>query len=104
MESVMIKGFDFEHDTKTYHCSVEPLRGQAWWWFNVSGDPNRYAPFHAAGSDTRDSVKTRIVEYYANHIARRLAPPVPRGRWQRQGAPATPAVPAPAAAPADPVA
>jgi hypothetical protein len=101
MESVMIKGFEFEHDSKTYHCSVEPLRaqgGEAWWWFNVSGDPNRYAPFHAASSDTRDSVKTRIVEYYTNHLARRLAPPVPRGRWQRQGqgAPAPAATPAPA--------
>lgn len=92
----MIKGFDFEHDSKTYHCCVEPLRGEAWWWFNVSGDANRYAPFHAAGSDTRDSVKTRIVEYYANHIARRLAPPVPRGRWQKQGTAAPAAQPAPA--------
>lgn len=96
METVMIKGFDFEHDSKTYHCSVEPLRGDSWWWFNVSGDPNRYAPFHAAGSDTRDSVKTRIVEYYANHIARRLAPPVPRGRWQRPESAAPAAAPAPA--------
>jgi hypothetical protein len=98
MESVMtIKGFDFEHDSKTYHCTVAPLRPQgdeAWWWFNVSGDPNRYAPFHAAKSDTRDSVRTRIVEYYANHIARRLAPPVPRGRWQKPAAAA--AAPAPA--------
>jgi hypothetical protein len=103
MESVMIKGFDFEHDSKTYHCSVEPLRaqgGEPWWWFNVSGDPNRYAPFHAAGSDTRDSVKTRIVEYYTNHLARRLAPPVPRGRWQRQGQGAA-AAPAATPAPAD---
>jgi hypothetical protein len=101
MESVMIKGFDFEHDSKTYRCSVEPLRpsgGEPWWWFNVSGDPNRYAPFHASSSDTRDSVKTRIVEYYANHIARRLAPPVPRGRWQRQGAGAAEAAAAPAPA------
>jgi hypothetical protein len=99
MESVMIKGFDFEHEGKTYHCSVEPLRaqgGQAWWWFNVSGDPNRYAPFHAAGNDTRESVRTRIIEYYTNHLARRLAPPVPRGRWQRQEQ----AAPAPAVAPA----
>jgi len=93
-----IKGFDFEHDSKTYHCTVAPLRPQgdeAWWWFNVSGDPNRYAPFHAAKSDTRDSVRTRIVEYYANHIARRLAPPVPRGRWQKPAAAAA-AAPAPA--------
>jgi hypothetical protein len=101
MESVMIKGFDFEHESKTYHCSVEPLRaqgGQAWWWFNVSGDPNRYAPFHAAGNDTRESVRTRIIEYYTNHLARRLAPPVPRGRWQRQeqGAPAPAVAPTPA--------
>ena len=97
-----IKGFDFEHDGKTYHCTVAPLRPQgdeAWWWFNVSGDPNRYAPFHAARSDTRDSVRTRILEYYANHIARRLAPPVPRGRWQRP-AEATPTA-AQAAAPAE---
>jgi hypothetical protein len=96
MESVvMIKGFVFEHDSKTYHCDVAPLRaqgGEPWWWFNVSGDPNRYAPFHAAGSDTRESVRTRIVEYYTNHLARRLAPPAPRGRWQKPGttAPAAP--------------
>ena len=92
-----IKGFDFEHDSKTYHCSVAPLRphgDEVWWWFNVSGDPNRYAPFHATKSDTRDSVRTRIVEYYANHIARRLAPPVPRGRWQKPEAPASAAAPA----------
>ena len=84
-----IKGFDFEHDSKTYHCTVAPLRaqgGESWWWFNVSGDPNRYAPFHAAGSDTRESVKTHIVEYYTNHVARRLAPPAPRGRWQKPAA------------------
>jgi hypothetical protein len=99
MESVMIKGFDFEHEDRTYHCTVEPLRargGEPWWWFNVSGDPNRYAPFHAAGSDTRESVRTRIVEYYTNHLARRLAPPAPRGRWQRQEAAAPAATPAPA--------
>jgi hypothetical protein len=97
----MIKGFVFEHDDKTYRCDVAPLRpqgGEAWWWFNVSGDPNRYAPFHASGSDTRESVRTRIVEYYTNHLARRLAPPAPRGRWQKPGTTA-PTAQAPSAAP-----
>ena len=91
----MIGPFDFEHDGRAYACVVEEsraVRGRAWWWFQVSGDAHRYAPFHAVTGDTRESVRARIVAYYTNLLARRAAPPAPRGHWARrqQGALPTP--------------
>ena len=83
----MIGPFDFKYDGRTYACVVEHLRaapGQAWWWFRVSGDAHRYAPFHAAAGDTRNSVQSRVVAYYTNLLARRAAPPEPRGHWARR--------------------
>jgi hypothetical protein len=66
--------FDFVENGRTYKCRVEPLtRGRAgdWWWFGVSGDDSRYAPFPAAAQDTPDSVRPRVVAYYEERIARR---------------------------------
>lgn len=81
----MIKPFQFEDSGRTYRCCVEEARTSttqltAWWWFEVSDDNQRYAPFHAAKNDTRESVKSRIVEYYTMLLERRAAPPQPRGR------------------------
>jgi hypothetical protein len=90
----MIGAFEFENDGKKYSCAVEQSRftqDQPWWWFQVSGDTHRYAPFQALASDTRQSVRSRVVAYYTNHIARRAAPPPPRGHWARRQAGATPA-------------
>jgi hypothetical protein len=70
----MIGAFSFVHDNRTYTCRPEEPRGsqsEAWWWFTVSSDSNRYAPFHALPRDTRASIQSRIVAYYANHIAHR---------------------------------
>jgi hypothetical protein len=83
----MIGPFEFEHDGRTYACVVEQSRavgGGVWWWFRVSGDAHRYAPFRAAAGDTRESVRSRIVAYYTNRLARRSAPPPARGYWARR--------------------
>ena len=80
----MIGPFEFEENGKTYRCTIQPAQGQPWWWFQVSGDANRYAPFQAASKDTRESVRARIVSYYANHLAARFAPPPPRGHWSNR--------------------
>ncbi len=83
----MIGAFDFEYDGRTYTCVVEQpraARGQAWWWFQVSGDAHRYAPFHAGARDSRKSVQSRVVAYYTNLLARRAEPPAPRGHWARR--------------------
>ena len=98
----MIRSLDFENEGKKYTAVVEPLgaAGQDWWWFRVSGDTHRYAPFHAAKSDTKDNVRTRIVAYYLGHLAARAAPPPMRGHWARKQQAAAGAPPGtPAAAP-----
>jgi hypothetical protein len=90
----MIGAFDFEDGGRTYSCVVEDLsrgRNQLWWWFRVSGDGHRYAPFTAASEDTLESVRSRILEYYNNHLARRSAPALPRGSWGRRPQPPAPA-------------
>jgi hypothetical protein len=65
--------FDFADNGRTYACRVEAPRGgraEAWWWFTVSGDDARYAPFPAAADDTQDSVRSRVVAYYEERLAR----------------------------------
>ena len=97
----MIAALDFEHEGKKYTCTVEKPKkgkGSGWWWFQVSGDTHRYAPFHAASSDTKASVQSRIIEYYATHMAARAAPPPQRGHWSRRGQQNGAAAKAPAAA------
>jgi hypothetical protein len=66
--------FDFVDNGRTYKCRVEALtrgRSDAWWWFGVSGDDSRYAPFQATDDDTPASVRPRVVAYYEDRIARR---------------------------------
>lgn len=77
--------FDFEDEGRRYSCRVEALRegmGE-WWWFDVSGDANRYAPFRADASDTEQSVRSRVLTFYAE----RLAPRTYTHRFGRRGAP-----------------
>jgi len=73
----MLAGFLFVHDGRTYVCRpAERSAGEPelWWWFTVSRDGNRYAPFHAVERDTRSSVQARITAYYANHLEHRALP------------------------------
>ena len=57
----MISGFDFEDGGRKYTCTVEQHQAAAvdsWWWFGVTSDRQRYAPFRAASGDTRTSVQS----------------------------------------------
>lgn len=94
----MVRAFDFEENGRTFTCEVEGPRGsrtEAWWWFGVSGNANRYAPFHALPGDTQESVRTRIAAYYAELLYRRAQPAQPRQHWARRNKDAA----APAATP-----
>ena len=73
--AIMTQAFDFVDGGRTYTCRIEELRsnglGDAWWWFDVAGDRSRYAPFRAEDGDTEASVRSRIVAYYEERVARR---------------------------------
>lgn len=93
----MIAAFSFFHDNRTYNCYPERREGEQsemWWWFTVTHDQNRYAPFLARPSDTRASTQSRIVAYYANHLAHRQMSDQQRYRG-RGGRPAAPKPPVP---------
>ena len=90
----MIGPFKFEEGGRTFTCHIEEpraARADAWWWFGVSGDQHRYAPFTAAKGDTQDNVRTRVIAYYADLLARRAMPAEARGHWARRGKTAAPA-------------
>ena len=78
---MFVGAFEFEEGGRVYRCCVEGERSArtgAWWWFDVSGDAQRYAPFHPEPGDTKNSVRARIVGYYNALLARRAMPPEPR--------------------------
>jgi hypothetical protein len=83
-----IEAFEFEHDGRTYICSPEARAGgkkEMWWWFRVSGDAQRYAPFEVVPTESRDAVAKRIVAWHAAMLERRSAPAVsPQAWWQRR--------------------
>jgi len=89
--------FTFEEGGRTYECTPEvrgdPSRG-AWWWFTVSRDAQRYAPFAVAAGDTRSSVRARIVAYYERRLWALEQPVVPRHGFGHAAKPAA-APPAP---------
>jgi hypothetical protein len=75
----MRDAFQFQVGWRTYRCRVERQPGtDAWWWFEVTGDGHRHAPFRARSGDTEESVREAILAYHSNHLARREAPPPPR--------------------------
>ena len=83
-----IEAFEFEHGGRTYTCSPEARAGgkkEIWWWFRVSGDAQRYAPFEVVAGESRDAVAKRVVEWHAALLERRSAPAVsPQAWWQRR--------------------
>ena len=88
----MLKAFTFENNGRTYNCRVEEPRGsrtQAWWWFDVSEDGQRYAPFEATEDDTESAVQERVMAYYDHLLVRRAEPPQQRQHWARRTKPAT---------------
>lgn len=98
----MINEFEFVDGTRSYTCTVEQRKGpeaESWWWFAVSGDAQRYAPFRAARGDTKATVQQRIVEFYTNRLFQ-LTQPTQRGsHWSKKKAPEAAAAPTEAAQP-----
>lgn len=96
----MIRPFEFKDGARSYSCTVEAPRGAAddtWWWFAVSGDAQRYAPFRTARGDTRESVQTRVLEFYTNRLFRLTQPTVRGSHWGKRNFPAKPGEAAPPA-------
>ncbi|MBX7118280.1 MAG: hypothetical protein K1X31_04690 [Gemmatimonadaceae bacterium] len=86
----MTKEFQFTENERTYTCTVEARAGDpsdAWWWFAVSGDQQRYAPFRMERADTQASVRKRIVAFYENRQFQLSQPVVRGGKFRRPGAP-----------------
>ena len=79
----MTKEFQFVDGERTFFCSVEVPRQagmQPWWWFRLdTSESTRYAPFEASPSDTKESVQTRIIAYYAALLATDSITAVARG-------------------------
>ena len=96
----MIKPFEFSEGERSYTCAVEAPRGapdDTWWWFSVTGDMQRYAPFRTAKGDTRASVQTRVLAYYENRLFQISLPPTRGSHWGRRPAVVKPAAPTEAA-------
>lgn len=70
-----VQSFNFEEGGRAYSCRVEQRNAlaDAWWWFRVSGDTRRYAPFRAAANDTTSGIQSRITVYYREVAARHQA-------------------------------
>ena len=81
----MLEPFTFEADDRTFACGIERGRAegaQAWWWFSVSGESHRFAPFQPDPQDTMESVQARILSYYRALLARRALPLDQRSSWE----------------------
>jgi hypothetical protein len=83
----MVKEFEFVDEGRKFICSVEVPRQaglSAWWWFRLdNGDSTRYAPFEASPSDTKQSVQTRIIAFYAERLAIAARPVYQRPPWRK---------------------
>lgn len=97
----MLKPFEFTADGRSFSCTVETRSGpeaESWWWFAVSGDGQRYAPFRAARSDTRESVQERVAKFYADRLFARSQPTLRGSQWGKRAAqPEAPKAPNPPA-------
>jgi len=88
------KDFEFVDGGRTFYCTVE-TPGHAgmppWWFFRIDSEPTtRYAPFAASAKDTKQSVQTRIIAYYAELQAIKARPVHQRPFWQKPVRPAAP--------------
>jgi hypothetical protein len=93
-----MKEFQFVDEGRTFFCTVEVPRQQgmaAWWWFRLDSDGStRHAPFEASPGDTQQSVRARILAYYAELQAIKARPAYQRPPWRKPETAATAAAPA----------
>ena len=84
----MIEAFEFEDQGHTFSCATETPRHagfQTWWWFTLDGDKStRYAPFEQSTEDTQQSVRERIIVFYAELLAIKARPRRERPTWHKQ--------------------
>jgi hypothetical protein len=79
----MLPPFTFDADERTFACQIEgQTQIRQWWWFTVSGESHRFAPFQPAEDDTMESVQRRILDYYRELVARRGLSLDPRETWE----------------------
>jgi hypothetical protein len=85
-ESLVIQPFGFEADDRKFECSIEKARPgrEAWWWFTVTGDSQRHAPFQVDAEDTRETVEARVLAYYRALLVQRAQPRDMRTSWQQR--------------------
>jgi hypothetical protein len=83
-ESQTLSRFTFEADDRAFVCQIEGGQSQLrqWWWFTVSGEAHRFAPFQPSADDTLESVRSRIVSYYRELVARRALVLDQREEWE----------------------
>jgi hypothetical protein len=88
MDSPM-KLMEFHEGTRTFVCRAESSPATPdtlWWWISVTGESSRYAAFRAESSDTETKLRPRILAYYAQMLADRARPPIPRQHWAQRRA------------------
>ena len=85
MPETMLQPFTFDADDQLFACQIEQRKGtvmQWWWWFTVSGEAHRFAPFQSSADDTVESVRSRVLFYYREMVARRALSLDPREAWE----------------------
>ena len=85
MLKTMLQPFTFDEDGQLFTCQVESRKSripQWWWWFTVSGESHRFAPFQASADDTIESVRSRVLIYYRDMLARRALSLGARETWE----------------------
>ena len=81
----MLDTFTFQADNLTFACRIEKGRAegaQPWWWFTVTGEAHRFAPFRPEVEDTVETVRARVLAYYRALVARRDLPLDRRSSWE----------------------
>ena len=83
-ETQTLSRFTFEADDRAFVCQIEGGQShlRQWWWFTVSGEAHRFAPFQPSSDDTLESVRSRIVSYYRELVARRALVLDQREEWE----------------------
>jgi len=85
MLETVLQSFTFEADDRIFACQIEQGRtrlAQPWWWFTVSGESHRFAPFQPEVGETIESVRCRVLSYYRELVARRALTLDPRETWE----------------------
>ena len=85
MPETMLQPFTFEADDRVFACQIEGGRtklAQLWWWFTVSGESHRFAPFQPEVGETLESVRFRVLSYYRELVARRALTLDQRESWE----------------------